>query len=270
LSFITKRLLTEPKILVNTRIVVVGASATGIAFIQNLLFTPYLSFSNIMLVSHDGFGDGEEEDKDVTRMRPVDEDFPSKGTLVALGLHHRVRVAAKEMVELDRSSKAIVLDDDTVVPYDVLILTSGRADASVKNMEGEGEGVDGVFFLTGPSGEAGALNACDMLTDADNICVYGNALEALTAVQGMLDKGIKGRCITYVGSHNLGDSGMNETMIQALQDAGVTHIPELTAVEILSDEDQCLTGLKCVDKTDGSEVIVSCRMLVFGDKWLSL
>lgn len=45
LCFSTKRLLSEPKILKNSRIVVVGASDTGISFVEALLSISYLSFT---------------------------------------------------------------------------------------------------------------------------------------------------------------------------------------------------------------------------------
>ena len=54
LHFLSKRLLSEPKIVVNTRIVVVGASATAAAFLEQLLFTPYIQFTSVTLVSPSG------------------------------------------------------------------------------------------------------------------------------------------------------------------------------------------------------------------------
>lgn len=54
LCFTTKRLLSEPKIVKNSRIVVVGASDTGISFIEALLSISYLSFTNIVLIAPGG------------------------------------------------------------------------------------------------------------------------------------------------------------------------------------------------------------------------
>ena len=54
LCFSTKRLLSEPKILKNSRIVVVGASDTGISFVEALLSISYLQFTNITLISPGG------------------------------------------------------------------------------------------------------------------------------------------------------------------------------------------------------------------------
>lgn len=54
LCFTTKRLLSEPKIIKNSRIVVVGASDAGISFIEALLSISYLNFTNIVLIAPGG------------------------------------------------------------------------------------------------------------------------------------------------------------------------------------------------------------------------
>lgn len=66
LCFTTKRLLSEPKIVKNSRIVVVGASDTGISFIEALLSVGYLQFTNIVLIApgglpHHHFGDAKAQ-----------------------------------------------------------------------------------------------------------------------------------------------------------------------------------------------------------------
>jgi len=54
LCFTTKRILSEPKIVKNSRIVVIGASDTGISFIEALLSISYLHFTNIILIAPGG------------------------------------------------------------------------------------------------------------------------------------------------------------------------------------------------------------------------
>lgn len=64
LSFITRRLLSEPsKIIKNSRIVVVGGSDTGISFIEALLSISYLNFTNIYLVCPGGLPHHHFKDK---------------------------------------------------------------------------------------------------------------------------------------------------------------------------------------------------------------
>jgi len=47
-------MLSEAKIIKNSRIVVVGASDTSISFIEALLSISYLNFTNIVLVAPGG------------------------------------------------------------------------------------------------------------------------------------------------------------------------------------------------------------------------
>ncbi|GMH79437.1 hypothetical protein TL16_g08145 [Triparma laevis f. inornata] len=259
LHFITKRLLTEPKINCNSKIVVVGGSTAGITFIETLLFTPYLNFTNISLVSPGGLNVGGGGNT----MLVGDEDYPSAGRIVGLGLQNKIRIADASLLELDREAKAIVLSDESILPYDVLILTTGRSDASQKKIGGAGDGADGVFFMSGSEGQKAALAAVEFLTEDDKVCVYGNALEALTSVTGLLGAGVKGSQIILVGGSDLGDAGMNDALLAGMDSEGVEVVAGLKAVEVLSDVELCVEGLKCVGAE--GEVVVECRMLVFAD-----
>ncbi len=63
MAFTTKRLLSLNKICNNTRIVVVGASDTGISFIESLLSLKYINFTNITLLAPGGTRDIQTKDK---------------------------------------------------------------------------------------------------------------------------------------------------------------------------------------------------------------
>ena len=63
LCFTTKRLLSLNKINNNTRIVVVGASDTGISFIESLLSLKYVNFTNITLLAPGGTSNIQTKDK---------------------------------------------------------------------------------------------------------------------------------------------------------------------------------------------------------------
>ena len=260
LLFLTKRLLTEPKVTCNTRIVVVGASTAGVTFIETLLYTPYLNFTNITLVSPGGLG----MDDDLTGVMPFDEDFPDAGRLVSLGLHHRIKIADSVMCSLDRDAKAIVLGDGSVLPYDALVLASGREDSSVNKVKGAGGDVDGVFFLTN-SGSKGVLGACDYLSEGDQVVVYGTGLEVLTCVGGLLEKGVPGEAITLIGGCALGDAVLDDSVKNAMEDVGVRVLDGGVKVTDVVSDGGCLSAVRCLNGL-GEESVIECRMCVFGDK----
>lgn len=55
LAFLNRKLMLEPKLAVNQRVVVVGASDTALACLQTLVYKPHLSFNNITLLSRGGY-----------------------------------------------------------------------------------------------------------------------------------------------------------------------------------------------------------------------
>ena len=123
LCFTTKRLLSEPKIIKNSRIVVVGASDTGISFIEALLSISYLQFTNIVLIAPGGLPHHHYDDKS-TNLKAYSTSYTHQ-ELKRLMLETRVRVINARMTDIDRSDKNVILHDDTIIPYDTLILAMG-------------------------------------------------------------------------------------------------------------------------------------------------
>jgi hypothetical protein len=131
LCFTTKRLLSEPKIVKNSRIVVVGASDTGISFIEALLSIGYLSFTNIVLIAPGGLPHHHIGDKRAQNLKSYSTSYTQQ-ELKRLMLETRVRVINARMVDIDRSDKNIILDDDNkIIPYDTLVLAMGLQDKTL-------------------------------------------------------------------------------------------------------------------------------------------
>ena len=123
LCFTTKRLLSEPKITKNSRIVIVGASDTGISFIEALLSISYLQFTNIVLIAPGGLPNHHYDSK-LHNLKAYSTSYTQQ-ELKRLMLETRVRVINARMIDIDRSDKNIILHDESIIPYDTLILTMG-------------------------------------------------------------------------------------------------------------------------------------------------
>jgi NADH dehydrogenase FAD-containing subunit len=123
LCFTTKRLLSENKILKNSRIVVVGASDSGISFVEALLSISYLKFSNITLIAPGGLPHHHNTNKKAN-LKAYSTSYTC-GEITRLLLESRLTVIDSRMTDIDRSDKNIILNDGRVVPYDTLVLAMG-------------------------------------------------------------------------------------------------------------------------------------------------
>lgn len=177
LSILPFKYLTEPRIKLNHRIVVVGASDCGLSAIENLLFIPYLFFTNIILVSPLGL-----PYQDVDSIAQRDSCYTSQD-LHLKGFESRVKIVNNYVVDLDRENKCAILDNEKVIPYDSLVLTPGLQDSTKKFLEKVGPIPPQVLFAGGREsvGKAGEyIN--DIIDNGGYVVVYGSSMEALTCV----------------------------------------------------------------------------------------
>jgi len=123
LSFTSRRMLSEPKIVKNARIVIVGASDTSISFAEALLSISYLNFTSIVFIAPGGLPNNHFDERN-ENLKAYSTSYTNQ-ELKKLMLESRVRVINARMVDIDRNDKNIVLHDESVIPYDTLILGMG-------------------------------------------------------------------------------------------------------------------------------------------------
>ena len=205
LCFTTRRMLSEVKIVKNSRIVVVGASDTSISFIEALMSISYLQFTNIILIAPGGLPHNHFEDKN-DGLKSYSTSY-TNNELKKLMLESRVRVINARMVDIDRSDKNIILHDETVVPYDTLILGMGIQDKTLFSLGYGSSGIspvpedlkraDGILSIDDPYlyehlKQDGAL--INVLTDKKkikNCVIYGRSLNTYCCIQGLMKRGVK-------------------------------------------------------------------------------
>ena len=204
LCFITKKLLSEPKIVINHRIVVVGASDTGISFIESLLSNMYLLFTNIYLVAPGGLPYYHIK-SDNENMRCSSTSY-SLNELVRLMLENRVTVIDGRLTEIEREEKRIKLHDDSMLKYDVLVLTLGLNDNILQQMGRVSRGIapvpenkiylDGIISIDDPylyqhfRSDGNLMAILNHRKQPGTTVVYGFTLHVFCFVQGLINKGI--------------------------------------------------------------------------------
>ncbi|CAH8532772.1 unnamed protein product [Schistosoma rodhaini] len=122
----TGKLLMEPKEIINARIIIVGASTTGLAVLEKLVTCPYVRFTNLVLLSPNGLpGDTLE------RINPLAYKFLSTDYaypvdyLSQLGFKVCVNVIHGKLTAIDRKFKRITISSEQKLSYDYLIITTG-------------------------------------------------------------------------------------------------------------------------------------------------
>jgi len=222
LSMITKKLLSVNKINNNTRIVVVGASDTGISFIESLLSVRYVNFPHIVLLAPGGLRNNHVK-SEYMQLKQYSTNYTLKD-MKNLLLDSRITVLDARMVDINRKEKTIKLDrDGATLPYDVLVMTLGLIDVALQEFELVSEGIGelnekygcyedkkyikGVFSIDDPylydkfSPNKGKNSVIGQLTrpkKPENIIVYGRSLNVYCFINGLINRGVKPERIMLV------------------------------------------------------------------------
>lgn len=120
----TARILNEPRLAVNNRMVVVGANSASLAFIEQLLLNPGVDFRSITLIAPSGI---EEANSGSTGFFPASLDYDRRA-LDKIAFAARVRVVEADVKRIESKKKLVVLANRSLVPYDTLVLAADLVD----------------------------------------------------------------------------------------------------------------------------------------------
>jgi NADPH-dependent 2,4-dienoyl-CoA reductase/sulfur reductase-like enzyme len=220
LFFTTRRLLSDERVRVHPRLVVVGASATALSLLYELFRVPYVDLLNVTLIATDGvpqhpnqlIGDSvalrsrqqqiweadamELLEREYMRLR-LGEGFNAAASL-SIGANV-VRVVQGTLVDIDTNLKFVQLENGVYEPYDYLILATGRqyivppAIRALQQQEPR-SARGGVIALSGVLAEDKLRRALTELnqttaTSIANVVVYGSGLDAIAALSTMISVG---------------------------------------------------------------------------------
>ncbi|XP_066243088.1 cilia- and flagella-associated protein 61 isoform X1 [Saccopteryx leptura] len=247
LTHTNRKLSLEPKITVNARIVVVGASTVGISFLETLIFCSHLKFSNLTLISTHGLPGKQLLGAEQRKFLASDHCFNDKDHTL-MSLCSWVNVVVGRMTAIDRAAKHVVSQEEIVL-YDHLVLCTGQqyqvpcptgADISqhltnreIPNSSKQrytGQVPCNHFTL---NDEEDCLKALTWIRNNNiiregNVIVYGDTIDTYTTVETLLNLGVRGSYIHLVQPPPtstitcINNDWVEKAVEDALQAAGVT------------------------------------------------
>ncbi|KAJ8389365.1 hypothetical protein AAFF_G00120730 [Aldrovandia affinis] len=205
LNHINRKLTMEPKVTVNIRIVVVGASDTAISFLEVFAFCPHLRFNNLTLISSRGLP--EHCSRDEMCFLTSSHSYNDRDH-AQLSLRSWVHVIVGKMTAINRAGKYVLVSGDRKVPYDHLILCTGQqyqvpclGESSARPGQRHAGPVPSNLFTLNDHEDCSRArrwlqeNFVDLEGDA---VVYGDSIDAYACVETLLRMGVRGSRIHLV------------------------------------------------------------------------
>jgi hypothetical protein len=155
LQFLNRSCLSEPRVSVQSRIVVIGATPTTASFLQRFLLNSQLFYPNVTLISPTGFPSPKPSNNNTachkSSCQLINEDMPDEAGMNALTLESRCRLLQASVAGINRQDKTVTLcrtdrivpsgpnnnsnqnrfnTNQDVLPYDYLIITDECVDST--------------------------------------------------------------------------------------------------------------------------------------------
>eukprot|EP01147_Barroeca_monosierra_P004107 gene4107-42_t len=273
LTFTARKLVMEPKVTINSKIVIIGPSATALSCIEDLCFRSHLRFNNLIYVSEDGsWGDWDP-------VGPPQSHFTAYNHLYTASYMHRVALHINVSVmngpveELNREKQYFVLSDGTHVDYNTLVYTPDLQYIPHLDALQEDDPPEGVYS---PTLQSQVDQICDMIRttcipEQNSIVVYGASPDAFAAVTSLLELGVQPVRIVFVVPPNstaegsdikasLGHQEAVELVQRTISKCGVRIHSSCVLENYISDMMNQLVAVKFRD-SDGSKTYeVRCRL----------
>jgi len=271
LSFLNRKLMHEPKISINHRIVVIGCSDTAVSLLETLCAIPHLCFNNLVLVSPHGLTSGLESSSACGLLS--DSHAYTGDDYQQIGLQMWVNVVKDKMVQIDRESHMLGLASGATLPYDLLILAPGLQ--YLAETEEQSDPPRNVFAVNDAADAEGVVEAIKTVSDAGRMVVYGDTLDAYAALEGLLSLGITGDKIDFVRPPSAGGKfgqcfDGNQRVLAAVEEAimakDIIIHDGLSLKAWISKDDDELSAATFSDMQDGEQALDCEVFLNYSEK----
>lgn len=267
----TRKALSDEKTKVHARIVVIGASTTGLAFIHSLLAIPYLHFTNILLVSTDGMPVHYNQQELTWSADSLD--FLER-EYMTLRVGKRIRLLEGTMIDFDKFDKYICTDGSNCEPYDYLVITAGRQYAIPKELVSQHGAKNGVFPLSNQHYIAKIkqhIHESEIYEDdLSSAVIFGTNLDSFAVATSIIKLGLAPQRVVIVspdaGTINPFGDPLIELKVEKLLSTMGTKILKAHVLERLEyDEDNNLSSVVVtpVDGNRGKTVELNATMFIY-------
>mmetsp|Transcript_25436 Transcript_25436/g.42865 ORF Transcript_25436/g.42865 Transcript_25436/m.42865 type:complete len:1363 (+) Transcript_25436:41-4129(+) len=284
LFFMQKKKLIDKKAKVGKRVVIVGGNSSAFSILEKIALCHDIHVANIFLImehppqvwlSKQELGANESGDNFSGCLSLKDLNDMTEQELNALGLPARCTLVQGRLTDIDRKNRAVIVSDEVIVEYDVLVVASGMQDMSIRKFPATAQlhptvcAERGVFCMGNYAIDKMALNfieqqlvSCRNKNKSDVIVVAGNGTQALCVLGRLEVYGVDPSRIVWVRTRDTATSEVEHDEINALiemgiegdEDDGMPHITVYNSHEILdvqfgsplgaeSEEEQIIEGL---------------------------
>jgi hypothetical protein len=240
LYFITKRLLSQNRNLLPTRIVLIGGDKCAYSILESLCFVPHFHLLNLYLV-YDGTPLGWESSQSSDKSKqhtsydllPSDEDVVEE--IKALGFTGRVTLMNGRLTDIDRKNKVIIISDTIPLEYDILVVANAAQDSTYLKFKCTSSFhpahlcEKGIFCLGTEYANKGAISWLFGTRGprTPGVVIYGSGINAWSVIGRLLEKGLEANRITWVlpkaefQNGELGHEIIDETVQSVLPKLGI-------------------------------------------------
>eukprot|EP01064_Diplonema_japonicum_P039500 TRINITY_DN9915_c0_g3_i1.p1 TRINITY_DN9915_c0_g3~~TRINITY_DN9915_c0_g3_i1.p1 ORF type:complete len:1159 (+),score=272.32 TRINITY_DN9915_c0_g3_i1:41-3517(+) len=262
LHFMSKKQLSDEKTKIYSRLVVIGASTTGLAAIYAWLKIPYLYIANIVLVSRDGIlphpNTQDSEHWSVDTLTWLEREY------ILFKIGGKVRIIEGTMIDFERNDKYIVTDNGFVEPYDHLIVTAGRQFTIPKELATKNLAKNGMFELSSVS-QIHKIKQHIRESEAyedelSNAVVYGSSMEVYSVATSLTQIGLSASRLVLVlpqeGSDEIsvfGDSEIDNRVDKLMESQGAKTYKGHVLDRMEYDEDHNLNAVYLLSQETNDE-----------------
>jgi hypothetical protein len=261
LQILSVPLIYEPRMVVNSRLVVLGGSDVGVAFLESLVYTTHLHFSNLTLISRNG-NPSVHDDAFVSSRNY------SSSSILQLSMDYFVNIVEDNVVEIHRDQRLLTTAQHGIIPYDYLFLTPGQQYLYGKLGSILPFQMQNVLNMNLSELEKINAHLGSIVAQNASVCIYGRSLQAYQTVSYCLQRGLKGEQIHLVDpltySYLYDDPRLDQIMHSQLDNAKVQHYQGYH-IESTRHEDARITMAK-FKNSQADFLEISCALFLYADE----